>query len=167
VAVPTWVVGQVLTASDVNSWFVPLAAYKGADQSVTSSTTLVNDSALVVPVAANAVYDFSLRVFYTGGTTGTGDIITQLTVPSGTTGLLRIAGLNLSLAFQYGYRTIPIAALAFGGNGTSTLEVCEITGTVTTSSTAGNLQFQWAQNTSSATATTVKAGSVLVAQRIG
>src|SRR5258708_21076330 len=53
---PTWVTGQVLAAADVNSWFVPLVAYKNADQSVTSSTTLVNDSALHLTISAGANY---------------------------------------------------------------------------------------------------------------
>lgn len=167
-AIPTWAVGQVLTASDVNTWFVPLAAEKGADQSVTSSTTLVNDSALVVPVAASAVYDFDLQLFYTGGTTGSSDIKLAWTVPAATTivgGALLVTN-PLGVALTYFTQSTP-ATIFTASNGAANPLPVRLWGTVTTSSTAGNLQLQWAQNTSNGTATTVKAGSVLTAQRTG
>ena len=38
-AIPTWSSGEVLSASDVNDYFVPLAAYKTGD---TGRTTTLN-----------------------------------------------------------------------------------------------------------------------------
>ena len=55
-AIPVWVPGQILTSSDVNNWLAPNVAVKASDQSVASSTTLVNDTALVLNLAANATY---------------------------------------------------------------------------------------------------------------
>ena len=67
-APPVWSVGQVLTASDVNTWFVPLAVYKTADLGRTS-TSLTADPDLTVTVAANAVYSVDAALFYKGSTT--------------------------------------------------------------------------------------------------
>jgi hypothetical protein len=55
---------------------------------------------------------------------------------------------------------------AFGGNGTSNVEAVELKFTITVGVTAGNLTFQFAQNTTDTTATTVKAGSVLRAVQV-
>ncbi len=165
--VPTWAVGQVLTASDVNNWFVPLAAEKGSDQPVTSSTTLVNDSALVIPVAASATYDFDLQLFYKGFTTGSGDIKIAWSLPSGAT----LVGGGDFIANPLGvtqlFYTQATASIFSASNGTANPQPIRTWGTLVTSTTAGNMQLQWAQNTSSGTATTVMTGSVLTAQRIG
>ncbi|MES4891417.1 hypothetical protein [Streptomyces sp. NPDC096012] len=63
---------------------------KTSDQSVTSSTTLANDSQLLLPVVANATYTLFLMCIFSGGTTG--DIKFDWTVPSGTA--LRCAGVT-------------------------------------------------------------------------
>src|SRR5690348_15724965 len=63
----------------------PLAVIKGADESVTSSTTLQNDDALLVTLTANATYVFSLFLNYQGGTQGSSDIKVAWTFPTGTT----------------------------------------------------------------------------------
>ena len=54
---------------------------------------------------------------------------------------------------------------AMGGNGATTPLGALVSGTVITGATAGNLQLQWAQNTSNATAASVLAGSALTAWR--
>ena len=88
--IPTWSPGQVLVASDVNSWFVPLAVVKGGDQSVTSSTVVVNDTALVVAVASSATYQFSCFISYEGGTQGSSDLKWTWTTPAGTAGNVQL-----------------------------------------------------------------------------
>jgi hypothetical protein len=166
VPIPTWSVGQVLAASDVNNWFVPLAAYRTSTQSVTSSTTLVNDNALFVTVAANAVYRGELVLIYDGDTAG--DLKAAWTVPASAT---------ISTAFATGLSGSAAAATddlvtgasntpQFGALGSGTNCAALYIFILTTSGTSGTLQFQWAQNTSSATATRVFAGSHLVLQRI-
>src|SRR5262245_32334636 len=94
-AAPTYVPGQVLLSSDCNLWFTGQYANKTSDQSVTSSTTLVNDSTLVVALAANSTYWVNLEIKYEGGTNGSSDMKLQLNIPAGAT-------LNLCLPAYFG-----------------------------------------------------------------
>jgi|SRR5215472_253264 len=165
-APPTWVVGQVLTASDVNTWFVPLVAYKSADQSLTSNTTLQNDNALSVTVAANATYWFELYLNFEGGTTGSSDIKVGWTFPSGLTMRYQDIYADTGAVARLAVTDIQTSVIAVGSNGAGNLRAYSARGTVLTSGTSGTLQLQWAQNTSSGTATIVHAGSVLMLQRI-
>lgn len=170
-AVPTWAVGQVLAAADVNSWFVPLVGYKSADQSVTSSTVLINDSALLVPVAANALYLVTCYLSYEGGTQGSSDMKFQFTGPAGSAMSFNATyyptsggvGANTNLSRTTGLSSV----VPVGTDGTGVKMPMVISGTFSTGAFTGNLQMQWAQNTSSATSTTMHAGSVLAASRIG
>jgi hypothetical protein len=165
-AAPVWSVGQVLTASDVNTWFVPLAAAKLTSQSVTSSTTLVNDADLVLAVAANATYDFACQLFYIAAAGG--DIKWTWSVPAGSGILyqnLHNEGGGTGLANACVANSDADTPTAAGGG--STTEAARMTGTMTTSSTTGNAQLRWAQNASSATATQVRAKSSLILRRTG
>jgi hypothetical protein len=163
VPIPTWSVGQVLTAADVNSWFVPLAAYKAADQSV-SSLTLQNDNALVIPLAASAVYEFWLTFTYAGGAQGSSDLKMAWTFPSGTTMVYGRAGIDTTGSFAQS-KTIQSDVVTFGTLGSGT-GVVQCHGSVASSSTSGSLQLQWAQNSGTVTATSLKLGSTLTAQRV-
>jgi len=133
---------------------------KSANESVTSSTTLQNDDELLYAMDANTNYHFEISVLFTGGTAG--DMKFSITTPSGgdlwATGWIPYAG-GVS-AFG------PISASggvisSVDALGTTNPTMIFIRGVVMNSSTAGNLQFQWAQNASSATATTVYAGSYM------
>lgn len=166
-AAPTYTPGQVLGAADCNSWFTPLAAYKAADQSVTSSTVLVNDNALSLSLLASATYRFDLFLNYEGGTQGSSDLKFQLTLPTGATcrfwmGRKDTAGTNTS-SFLGSQAT----AYALGTSGAGVLTGMYARGTVSMSTTAGTFQLQWAQNTSNGTATIVHASSELEAVQIG
>ena len=166
-AVPTWVPGQVLAAADVNNWFVPLVAYKTSNQSVTSSTTLVNDNALSLAVAANAVYRMELGMTYTADTAG--DIKIAWTTPASSTIAQAVCmGLSTTAATSSDDFTVGASsAPPFGGIGAGSPAATLYIFIFTTAGTAGTLQLQWAQNTSSATATTVQTGSYLIGQRVG
>lgn len=155
--------GQRLTAANLNAALL-LSAYKANDQSVTSSTTLVNDNELAIPVAANTTYYVKALVFYAGGTHNTSDFKYNFTYPAGSASpSVRYIGLTpAALAVQYG-TVILGGAGAFGTNGTSNILTVDLDFTLITSTTSGTLHLQWAQNTSSGTATTVKAGSSLLA----
>ena len=143
----------------------PLAAYKAGDQSVSSSTTLVNDAYLFVSVLANAVYYFSCFLDYQGGTQGSSDIKWAWSVPSGTTMRYTDTHVSTGGSSTVGALSTESTVPTAGTNG-STLRGITMTGTVATSSTAGTLQLQWAQNTSSGTATTVHAQSSLALWQI-
>lgn len=163
--VPTWSVGQVLASADVNNWFVPLAGLKTGNQSVTSSTTFVNDTALVVSCAASASYAWWSAVAFEAASGG--DMKFQWTIPAGAS----IAGTLLYRTMTPGdsVHTLLSASnpVQTPGSGAGVGLGLTAFGTLIMGSTAGNLQFQWAQNTSNSTATIVRTGSVLIATRIG
>ncbi len=163
--IPTWVSGQVLTASDVNAWFVPLFAYKGSDQSKTSNTTMGNDTALVLAAAINTSWKFECFIDYDGGTQGSSDIKWQFTVPAGATMRYYYAGLGTAGGTLAAWSNAGNVQTA-GTNGLGTHRVIYMNGTYVMSGTAGNLQLQWAQNTSSGTATTVYTQSYLQLWRV-
>ena len=146
-----------------------LRLIKTADESVTTSTTLQDDDALKFLMGANETWVFDVVGFWGAGSTGP-DIKVGLNGP-GTPTLLRA-----QIQHYNGPGQTPAGA---GGILTSygTSEAVDISsgppdtlftlkGTVINGSTPGNLVVQWAQRVSSATATTVKAGSFLVAHRI-
>ena len=151
--------GSRILAADVRG-VAPLAAIKGSDQSVTSSTTLVNDTALLLPVVANAAYLFECFLDYEGGTGGSSDLKWGWLVPSGAT--LRYQGLYEGTSgTSYFDSNTESAIPAAQSAGAAVLKGVGMHGTFLTGSTAGTLQLQWAQNTSSATATIVHAQSFL------
>jgi len=159
----------VLTASDVNNWFVPVFKYKAADESVTSSTTLQNDDDIALSVAASATYRLAAYFIYEGGTLGSSDMKIGWTFPSGLTmayghiGMTTAGAVNeASVATSSDQTNSP----AFGSDGAGQNRAAYLFGMVFVSTTAGTLQLQWAQNTSSGTATKMKKGSWVELQRV-
>lgn len=161
---PTWIPGQVLLAADVNSWFVPLVARKPSDQTTISNTTLLSDSALLIPLAANATYWVETSVVFASAS-GT-DYKFQWTVPAGATLLGAINYRNLTPADTVHGIFAAATVLSAAGSGSGTQLSFSAFGTLDTSSTTGNLQYQWAQSTSGAITTTTYARSAIIAWRI-
>jgi hypothetical protein len=100
----------------------------------------------------------------------TGDIKLNFTGPAGAALTLVCNGLQSGgstgaddQVAAFDLSTVPVFGLAGG----SVNRPISMQGTLITSSTAGTLQLQWAQNTSDGTATRVLSGSHLVLQRIG
>jgi hypothetical protein len=165
-ALPVWTVGQVLSAADVNNWLVPLAAIKPTSQNVISSTTFVNDSDLVLPVAASASYIFDCWLDFTS--VSGADLKVTWAVPSGSSLLYQAlhneggaTGLNNSQLIYADTNTLFCA-----GNG-ATQVAAGLHGSLVTAGTPGNLQLRWAQNTSTASNTTIRLQSYLSLQRVG
>lgn len=135
---------------------------KPTDQQVTSSTALQNDNDLFLPVLANATYLIDFYINYSGGATGASDLLMQWSVPAGATmrygaDFQSSAGLTVVTGATYTAGT----GITAGTNGTSNLMSVRGRGSLIVSTTAGNLQHRWAQVTSSATPTTVRAQSYL------
>ena len=128
---------------------------------------LVNDTAHLVALLANASYGFQCTLYYKGGTAGASDLKWTFTVPSGSTLRYGASYNSTGLTGQVSINHVGTDVVAAGTNGTGNVLAITMQGSLTTSSTTGNLQLQWAQNTSSGTATTVGTGSVLVLTRIG
>lgn len=156
---------KLQTISDeIGGW----SARKTADQSVANST-LVNDTELFVPVIATAVYYVAALIIYRAAATPLFKF--GWTGPAGATmswcpnclstavTAAVVGSINKSIAV---IGTAPSGGAA--GIGTS---VCaEPVGTLITTGTAGNLQLQIAQDTTNATATIVKADSMLYLVRV-
>lgn len=158
--------GGRATASQIRS-IAPLAAYKSANQTVTSSTTMVNDSLLVVPVAANAIYFFEAFISYQGFTQNISDLKMGWAAPSGSTMVWTPLYLNTSGVLIGGIQNLIGATVIAGSNGVSNQRTVSGFGGFSVGGTAGNLQLQWAQNTSSTTPTTVLAGSIISLWQVG
>lgn len=151
---------QVLTFDDtLNEWVASDSAaqtfdrvVKKIDETINSDTVLHDDDELFSALEANKVYAYFGVLFYISGTTP--DLKFKLVIPSGSVGT-RGSG-NLSSSGTVGTTDIITQlTLATSGVGQHTLMI----GNITTGSTPGNLQLQWAQNTSNAGDTTVKAGT--------
>jgi len=133
---------------------------KPTDQTVASNTTPANDSALQFPMAPNTVYNIDLDIYFEGPATP--GFKWNLTGPAGAT-LVRVeretrapAATTYTVATDAAYTT----AQGIGGNATTSGRL-RIKCLVQNGATAGTFAFQWAQNTSNATASTVRAGSKL------
>jgi hypothetical protein len=159
VAVPTLNVGDVLTASFCNTWFVPRAGYK-TSVTTRSTTTKSNDPDLQVTLDANAVYRVSAGINYIGST----QITTAWTTPSGATGGF-VMGFNLAgtgeLTNGYAWTATPNGAQAAAGS-----SGLAVTGMIATGGSGGTFAFQWASN-AGGTNISVGVGSILEVQRIG
>jgi hypothetical protein len=131
---------------------------KSSDQTVTSSTTLVNDSQLLFAVAANETYIFQAWL-YTFAADGTPDIKVTFTGPAGSTVFWSSSQVIFNAAGSTTLTVVAPGATTADLFVDSNLRAIQLYGTILNGGTAGNLQFQFAQNTSSANGTSVKAGS--------
>jgi len=139
---------------------LPFKVYKTADEVVANSNTLQNDDHLLFAVAANEIWFFILMFKAVEDTSPGGNIKWAFAVPTNgtisrfltwsTTGAAMVNGTtaasdtNLAdaiLYYMHAYHYV-------GGD------------------TAGNVQFQWAQNTSGAPNTRVKQNSFILAFQI-
>lgn len=156
--------GSRLTAAGARG-SAPLSAYKASDQAG-SGSTLADDDDLLISLQANAVYSFELVIGYTGSARGSGDIKVGWSLPSGSTIAYAVYGMSTSSAVATAAPwATSTSAQALGSNG-STAVGAVLTGTVTTGSTAGTMQLQWARNSGSSTAPTVLSGSSLAAWQV-
>ena|SRR3990167_483290 len=160
----TWVTGEVVTAAIMNAHvrdnLIELGprVIKSADESVTSSTTLQNDDHLVLAVDVNSRYILILDILWVGATAG--DLKYAFTVPASAT----IFGFDSEQAGGVAVDLTGAIAVE-SGHGTA-VQALRIVAVADIAGTSGNVQFQFAQNTSDATATTVKQGSRLMAHKV-
>lgn len=137
----------------------PLAGRKTSDQNVgPSNTTLQDVTECGLVVEANAVYAFGLYLQYSSNATA--DIKIGWSVPAGTTGDYGFSAFNTSGTWTVGRATFLSTAGFDGANTYASLEGSFIT------VDSGTVQFQAAQNTSTAVSTLVEAGTLFIAQRI-
>jgi hypothetical protein len=157
--------GAKLRASVLSSLITevrPLYARKTANETVNNSATLQNDDELFLAVEASAVYELNLRGQYNSNATA--DFKYGFTFPSGTTMQYTqtVIGVGLTTLNIYEQDQTSTPNL----EGQAAVKGMLVTGLVIVSSTAGTLQFQWAQATANASNTVVSAGSVMRLNRI-
>ena len=132
---------------------------KSADQIVNNSTTLVNDTHLFFAVGANEVWWFSIFLRTKSGTTP--DFKWAFTAPDGAT---ITSGACCGVGGSPVNELSGLTGFNFGGTGANAVKdwwnIAIIAGT------AGNIQFQWAQNTADASDTKVLANSCIIAHRL-
>lgn len=161
---------SVLNANitDYRQQIGPVAAVKTADLARTHATTLTSDPGLqLLALAANATYKVTGALFYTGGSGASeGDFAWQFALSAGAGG--SYFDTHISPAGNFGGFGASTWGTQHGAqtSGTSNLQDVFLLGTLTTGAAPQSLILQWAQNTDSGTATTLKANSFLHAQRL-
>lgn len=160
----TFAAGARLTATAINS-IIPTFAVVLTSQTKTSSTTLSTLTGFAIAMEANSTYVMDGYLAYIAGATG--DLKVAFVGPTGTTGHWCLYGLStaatsvsgdLDARRQTAFGTGTTAAV--GGSDTlSGVLACIPRLYVVTSSTAGDLTISFAQNTSSATGSTISAGT--------
>lgn len=143
-----------------------LKAIKTAVQSKASTTTLANDNELLVPLVANATYQFEAYLIYDG--TSAADFKIAFTGPASSTGVYAAFGpqSGVSLTSMNSTAANLGGALNLANNAVNSAMCARPSGYIKTAASTGNLQLQWAQVASNATATRVFDGSWLKATRI-
>lgn len=144
-------------------------ARKTADQSVTNSTTLVNDNDITFTVVANGVYVVRGMLSGTGSTTG--DVKIGWTAPAGATFDWNATTQPASASTTVGSIATdrsPIANTAtIGTIGAGTIMTAPVNGLLVVAGTAGSFTLQFAQQALDAgTASIMKAGSYIVLERL-
>lgn len=143
---------------------------KGLDQSVTNSTILVNDDTLKFTGTINSVWDVSLMLHLTGDVTANvGDARLSFTAPASSTIFGVAQGNGMGAGGDSGQHTT-VAIDAFGllikvGTLGAAVKSGVLINFRITFGAAGDCTLQFAQENVSAIATTIKAGSNLVAVR--
>lgn len=168
-----WKTGMRITSARLNR-ALPVAIRKQVASSKTSDTALATDNELVLPLLANTTYSVTGGLLITGGDnagdfqyawswTGTmtiirGGIGPVDTITSGSSG-------SGQFARQAPDSSSPSTATGFAASTTGLN--AQIVAWVEVGATAGDLSLLWAQLSSNGTATTLEAGSSLVATPIG
>ena len=134
----------------------PITKVVTANQDVTSSTTLVDVSDLTLRIGKYERINFKYNIFYT--TAAAGDIKYLIDTPASLTAY-RVAqnGCDHAGAALASIITAEGSAIAITASGTD--GCLQLTGTIENGATAGDIKFQFAQNTSDGTAATVREGS--------
>ncbi|MCX4686757.1 hypothetical protein OG401_20990 [Kitasatospora purpeofusca] len=164
---PNWAAGQRITAARLAA-MLPTVAVKTALQAVTSSTTLVDDDHLALPVEAGATYVLDGAVFYDGEYSA-GDLKVDWAVPAGTAMRWAICGPARGGAAAYASNSsvagTPLDAGTYGIGGVSSLTSLRPAGQLVTT-ISGTLRLRWAQHNAHSTPTTIHPPSWIRLQRI-
>jgi hypothetical protein len=165
------VVGDLTVAGKFSGTGINVPNYyrKTVDQSKSNTTTITDDNHFLFYAEANTTYFVQTYFMYSASTTG--DFKYAWSVPSGAFGIRWVLG-EPADGTNYASTTMRTAVyvitteVSLGGHTTGLFNGAMDTMTVTTASTPGFITLRWAQNTSSADLTTVRAGSVMVVRKL-
>ena len=148
---------------------MPRFVYKTADESVTSSITLQDDNHLVFAVEASSLYVAKYTLYYANGDAAS-DAKFGWTVPAAATFLAGFAGAGAASTDPTAATSMSTAYITTGSNVIGVMSAnarVSVEAIFTISATPGNVTLQWAQNASSGTALTLKAGSFVEVRKVG
>lgn len=174
-----WAAGELVTAAKLNARQTLFVDKSAASQSVVSSTTFVDDTALQLTLLPSRTYDVRCVLSVTGDPAGDiklqwslgtdlamtvkrharGPTIGTTDVTGGSAAATTVGVNRASSAHAEGTTN------SYGLDGTNASDVVEEF-TITTGSVGGLLKLQWAQRTSSAVATVVGTSSFLRADPV-
>ena len=165
VASPTLIYGDGTNIQPVSAVGQPIGAHKAADTARASTTTLANDPDLVVFIPAAGTYVFEILLLFTQGAVSAGGIQIGVPVFTGTFGFGRMTytqSINGTDSVQ------PAISSANGGFWVQAATILDsgiydfvsARGLLNVT-TPGVYSIQWAQQSSSATATTMHQGSYI------
>jgi hypothetical protein len=158
-----------LGSADFNEYAVNTKyVEKAAPTTRVSTTTLTADPDLQLHLDANKTYRMELVAPFTSATAAGFKI--SFFVPAGTvfTGYTLTTIANLVSIFVYSSANLLITANIPMANtqGSGIDDLVAVSGIIDTAGTAGNIGYQWCQNTSNAGNTTVRAGSSMLIRRV-
>lgn len=140
-----------------------VAKAKSGDQSVTSSTALVDETNLQFPIGANETWIFTWTLSATFSAVG--QVKVAVVTPAGAT-LLVVAQMTPNgILPAFGTTTTSGTAITLTAV-LSTSGLIVVTATVVNGATAGTVKLQFAQGTSDGTATTLKSASSMIARKV-
>ena len=165
-----WTDEEVLTEQDLDRFLIQqISVIKTTNQTVTSSTILVPDNELIVPLLGNSQY--WLEVFLIYDAIQAADLKLGWFYPTGATIDWSHGGLRggaTSAVDQISRTYLDETGFPWIGgpsatSGTNAIVIGE--GIITTAS-SGNLQLRFCQNTSNATGTVLLANSLIICQKL-
>lgn len=137
---------------------------KTADQTVNTSTTLVDCDDLTFAAAEGEKLFIEADIFYNSNTTA--DLQFKLVAPSGTTGKLSFGGPRTQFSGVVGGAGYGPVNNALSVGGLAADAAFRFTAMLTISSTAGDVKLQFAQSTSDASDTKILADSTFRVRRL-
>lgn len=141
---------------------------KTADETINNSAALQNDDHLAFTIGASEVWTARYALFAVAGSQ-TADLQVAFTVPASATLLWNAFGIRGTDALLTNHGAITAGGTALtiqNGAVGSPIYLITIDLYVAGGGTGGTVQMQWAQGVATASDSTIKAGSHLVAQRI-
>lgn len=136
---------------------------------INASTILVSDAVLLSALPTAGTFMWEAVFFYDSSQAA--DFKVAYTWPAGATATWGMTGLAAAATAttgdgQFAVQTVSGTATPVGGAAVGTRTICTTWGHIVMGGTAGNLQTQYAQNTSDATNTTVRIGTRLTVWRV-